>query len=108
MEFFDYLKTLSPSSLDLYIRSLSLENESRQLKLFTRMMLEKLKSRKDFELVQAYFCVFLKLFGQDLIQSDNTNLQLALEEFFKLTKQGWAGLDKSFAHSLCLIEFARF
>ncbi|WVQ82957.1 hypothetical protein IAT38_005093 [Cryptococcus sp. DSM 104549] len=62
--FFEYMKALSPSSLDLEIRSLlSLVH----LSLFITALTRRLQSHRDFEAVQAIMAVFLSVHGDMLI-----------------------------------------
>lgn len=62
--FFEYLKSLSPSTLDLEIRSLvSLDH----LNLFLTALIGRLRSHRDFEAVQAVLSVFLAVHGDVLI-----------------------------------------
>ncbi|RSH91126.1 hypothetical protein EHS25_010302 [Saitozyma podzolica] len=72
--FFEYMKALSPSSVDLEIRSLiSLDH----LALFLHALTRRLASHKDFEAVQAYMAVFLNVHGDVLIA--NSELRERLE-----------------------------
>ncbi|ODO10103.1 hypothetical protein I350_02331 [Cryptococcus amylolentus CBS 6273] len=73
--FFEYIKALSPSSLDLEIRSLvSLDH----LATFLNALTQRLKSHRDFEAVQAILSVFLKVHGDVLIA--NGEVKGALQE----------------------------
>lgn len=62
--FFNRLFGLTPSALDVEIRSLATEQE---LILFIRALTARLKSRKDFEAVQAVMNVFLTAHSEVLI-----------------------------------------
>ncbi|KAF4215795.1 hypothetical protein CNMCM5878_007784 [Aspergillus fumigatiaffinis] len=61
--FTDYLKTLSPARTDLEIRSLDLrvQDGHSELSLFVMALTTRLRLRKDFELVNAWMAVFLKI-----------------------------------------------
>ncbi|QLI63607.1 U3 small nucleolar RNA-associated protein 21 [Metarhizium brunneum] len=62
--FVEHLKSLSPSSADLELRSLSGGNgddESNELLHFIRALTSLLKARRDYELTQAWMTVFLRL-----------------------------------------------
>ena len=73
--FFTYAKSLSPSALDLEIRSLSsLDHLAR----FLHALTARLKSHRDFEAVQALLSCFLSV-SADLLIS-NEELLLGLEE----------------------------
>lgn len=60
---FSRLFALSPSALDLEIRSLAGVD---QLELFMQAMTARLRSRRDFEAVQAVMSVFLTIHGDVL------------------------------------------
>ncbi|KAF7118999.1 hypothetical protein CNMCM5793_008639 [Aspergillus hiratsukae] len=61
--FTDYLKTLSPAKTDLEIRSLDLRvnNGHSELSAFVMALTTRLRLGKDFELVNAWMAVFLKI-----------------------------------------------
>lgn len=64
--FFTHLKSLSPSSTDLEIRSLvSLAHLERFLVALTQRLL----SHRDFEAVQTYLAMFLRIHGDVLIEN---------------------------------------
>ena len=56
--FMTYMNSLSPSSLDFEIRSME---QISDYKLFIKTMKSSLLTGKNFELVQAYLNVFLKV-----------------------------------------------
>lgn len=56
--FMTYMNSLSPSSLDFEIRSME---QISDYKLFIKSMKSSLLTGKNFELVQAYMNVFLKV-----------------------------------------------
>jgi U3 small nucleolar RNA-associated protein 21 len=61
-EAMEHLKSLNPSSIDLEFQTLSLSNNFNQLKLVMKMLIDQFDSNQDFELVQAYLNVFIKVF----------------------------------------------
>ncbi|KAH8587592.1 Utp21 specific WD40 associated putative domain-containing protein [Bisporella sp. PMI_857] len=63
--FIEQLKGLSPSAADLQIRSLNPgeESESDELVNFVEALTSRLRQRRDYELVQAWMAVFLRLHG---------------------------------------------
>jgi U3 small nucleolar RNA-associated protein 21 len=71
--FFEYLKSLSPSALDLEIRSLS---SLEHLSLFLTALIGRLRSHRDFEAVQAIMSVFLTVHGDLLISNEELAGQL--------------------------------
>jgi U3 small nucleolar RNA-associated protein 21 len=65
--FFEHLKSLPPSLLDLEIRSLlSLPH----LSAFIVALTQRLRSHRDFEAVQAYLAVFLRVHGDVLVANE--------------------------------------
>lgn len=64
-EFIEHLKSLSPSSADLELRSLSVgdnnNDAANELLHFIRALTARLQARKDYELTQAWMTVFLRL-----------------------------------------------
>lgn len=75
----DHLKTLSPSAADLEIRSLSPLEGSDELVTFVKALTSRLTQRRDYELVQAWMTVFLRLHGEAITVDDD--LRTALEEW---------------------------
>ena len=67
------MKTLSPAAIDLEIRSLvSLEAQ----RLFLIALIQRLHSHRDFEAVQAFQSVFLRLHGDVLVANDELHADL--------------------------------
>jgi len=67
--FISHLKTLSPSAADLEIRSLNPVEESNELVAFVDALTSRLAQKRDYELVQAWMNVFLRLHS-DAISHD--------------------------------------
>ncbi|BGP40594.1 rRNA-processing protein utp21 [Rhodotorula kratochvilovae] len=72
--FFEFLKALSPSGVDLEIRSLA---SIAHLEGFLHALLQRLRSHRDFEACQAFLAVFLRVHGDVLVA--NPELRPALE-----------------------------
>ncbi|KAG9240923.1 Utp21 specific WD40 associated putative domain-containing protein [Calycina marina] len=71
--FITHLRTLPPSAADLAIRSLSSSterNEQSELTSFIQALTSRLRARRDYELVQAWMAVFLRLHS-DAISHDS-------------------------------------
>src|SRR5437667_11550641 len=64
--FINHLKSLSSSSTDLEIRSL---RQSEQIP-FVHALTSRLRKRRDYELVQAWMTVFLRLHSEEVMQDD--------------------------------------
>ncbi|RDW77766.1 Utp21-domain-containing protein [Coleophoma cylindrospora] len=82
--FVDHLKTLSPSAADLEIRSLNPgegDVESDELVNFVNALTSRLVQKRDYELVQAWMTVFLRLHSETITHDDR------LVEALRLWKQ---------------------
>lgn len=69
----EHLKSLSPSSADLEIRSLSVgfkEDDDNELLYFIKALTARLEARKDYELTQAWMTVFLRLHSDVVMGSE--------------------------------------
>ena len=100
--FFSYAKTLSPSALDLEIRSLgSLDN----MRLFVNALVQRLTSHQDFEAVQAMQNVFLKMHADEII--GNEELHPELERLRDVQRQECRRVLELVASSLGALGFVR-
>lgn len=101
-EFFTFAKSLSPAAADLEIRSLATLQD---LSLFLRALSQRLKSRRDFEAVQTYLNLFLRVHGEQLVS--NPELRTDLEAFLSLQRQESSRLLDSIASCLGTLAFVR-
>lgn len=118
--FFTRLFSLTPSALDVEIRSLATENE---LILFIKALTARLKSRKDFEAVQAVMNVFLTAhsevligegeepsFGDDM-EEDGTkgadDLKKALQDMLDVQVKETKAIGNLVRSSLGMVAWAR-
>jgi U3 small nucleolar RNA-associated protein 21 len=71
--FIDHLKSLSPAKADLEIRSLDprVRDGHSELADFVAALTYRLKSKKDFEMVNAWMAVFLKIHADTVSLSSN-------------------------------------
>ncbi|WRT67784.1 uncharacterized protein IL334_004758 [Kwoniella shivajii] len=100
--FFEYLKSLPPSTLDMEIRSLiSLDH----LASFLNALIGRLQSHKDFEAVQAIMSVFLSVHGDILIS--NEELKSKLEELRQEQKRESSRLRELVGYALGTLGFLR-
>ncbi|KAJ7063493.1 Utp21 specific WD40 associated putative domain-containing protein [Mycena amicta] len=74
-DFFGFVKSLSPAAIDLEIRSLVTLDS---LKLFAVALTRRLASRRDFEAVQTFQNVFLRVHSDVIVE--NPELQEVLNE----------------------------
>ena len=100
--FFTFAKSLSPAAADLEIRSLATLQD---LGLFLRAISQRLKSRRDFEAVQTYLNLFLRVHGEQLVS--NPELRTDLEAFLSLQRQESSRLLDSIASCLGTLAFVR-
>lgn len=80
--FLEHLKTLPPSTADIEIRSLN----PAELVPFVSALTYQLRSKRDYELVQAWMAVFLRIHGDAV--PGNGGLRQALGEW-----RGWQGRE---------------
>ena len=66
--FIDHLKSLSPANADVEIRSLNPVGSNNEFALFITSMISRLRQRRDYELIQAWMSVFLKIHGEALVE----------------------------------------
>ena len=101
-EFFDYAKTLTPAAIDLEIRSLvTIES----LKSFTVALIQRLRSRRDFEAVQTYQKIFLRIHGEVLVA--NPELLETMERLLSVQKVESERLLDLVTSSLGTLGFVR-
>jgi U3 small nucleolar RNA-associated protein 21 len=101
-EFFEYLKALSPSALDLEIRSLSTLDH---LNSFLTALIGRLKSHRDFEAVQAVMSVFLTVHGDVLIS--NVELRSKMEELREAQSKEAGRLSELVGYAMGTLGFLR-
>lgn len=106
-DFIEHLKSLSPSSADLELRSLSLgeDDESNELLHFIRALTTRLRARKDYELTQAWMTVFLRLHF-DMVMESKTLLK-ALEEWKAHQEKECNRLDDLVGYCSGVVSFLR-
>ncbi|KAI8333218.1 Utp21 specific WD40 associated putative domain-containing protein [Blakeslea trispora] len=105
--FVEYAKSLSPSAIDVEIRSFSIDPELSLLNYYLDAILYMLETRKNFELAQAWLSVFLNIHG-DLIVSNPTNpIHDKLQSILDIQGAEFGRLSQQIHYSLCLIDFAR-
>lgn len=104
--FIDYFKSLSPGKVDLEIRSLNVQllpGGYCELVSFVNALTERLHLKKDFELVNAWMAVFLKVHS-DLIRGDGDMSTAASNEdlvsALRAALMGWKKEQESEAKRL--------
>ncbi|KAK4450749.1 WD repeat-containing protein 36 [Podospora aff. communis PSN243] len=80
--FIEHLKSLSPSTADLELRSLSMgeghDEEANELLYFIRALTSRLVARRDYELTQAWMTVFLRLHFDLIMENESLLKELAI------------------------------
>jgi U3 small nucleolar RNA-associated protein 21 len=63
--FIDYFKSISPGKVDLEIRSLDIRMRDGRCEIvdFVTALTERLRSKRDFELINAWMAAFLRIHG---------------------------------------------
>jgi U3 small nucleolar RNA-associated protein 21 len=97
--FFEYMKSLSPSAVDLEIRSLL---ALPHLNLFLHGLTRRLRSHRDFEAVQAYMSVFLSVHGDVLVGNDELK-----EGFKRAQKEEGKRVGELVRYALGTLNFLR-
>jgi len=101
-EFFNYAKTLTPAAMDLEVRSLvTIEN----LQSFMVALIQRLRSRRDFEAVQTYQNVFLRIHGEVLVA--NPELLDIMEKLLSVQKMESERVLELVTSSLGTLNFVR-
>jgi U3 small nucleolar RNA-associated protein 21 len=107
-DFLEHLKSLPPSAADLELRSLSTgdgDESSNELLHFIRALTSRLKARRDYELVQAWMAVFLRLHF-DLVMADPALLR-ELEQWRACQAKERARLDELIGYCGGVVGFLR-
>ena len=96
------MKTLTPAAIDLEIRSLvSLEG----LSTFANALTRRLRSHRDFEAVQTFMTVLLRLHGEIFVE--NPELREPLERLRDAQREESERLLEVIASSLGTLSFVR-
>ncbi|KAH5652984.1 hypothetical protein HBI51_066310 [Parastagonospora nodorum] len=66
-----YLSSLPPSAADIAIRTLDTTEPYTELRTFIQALSARLQERRDYELVQAWMSVFLRLHGDVVVQESD-------------------------------------
>jgi len=96
-----YLSGLSPSAADLEIRSLTMQ----EMPGFVRALTAHLQQRRDFELVNTWMAVFLKLHAEFVGGRDD--IRLAVLDFQRAMNAEETRLSQSVGWARGVVEFLR-
>lgn len=105
MNVIEELKGMGPSAVDSEIRSLSphLGGSNQLLSQFLTAISYTLEARRNYEVVQAYLGLFLKIHCGSL--SEDRELCLLAEKVSGTIKESWSTLQSNFESTLCLVSF---
>ncbi|XP_038987551.1 WD repeat-containing protein 36 [Phoenix dactylifera] len=112
--FTDYIKSLSPSTLDVELRMLQiiddgdLQNIDQRPELHSigqllDYFIHELSSRNNFEFIQAVIRLFLKIHGETV--RCHTTLQDKAKRLLEVQSLVWQRIDKMFQSARCLVTF---
>merc|ERR1740117_1148802 len=94
-EVLEHLHALSPSALDLELRSLSADDGGTELRLMLTFLRAQLEGRRDLELMQATLSVLLKIHAETLA---------AQPALHAAQQAGWGELQTLLHTDLCLLS----
>ncbi|KAF2019608.1 WD-repeat protein-like protein [Aaosphaeria arxii CBS 175.79] len=100
-----YLSSLNPSAADLAIRTLDTMEPYTELQTFILALTSRLDERKDYELVQAWMSVFLRIHGEVIASSEE--LIGLLRKWHEGAKQERERIGGSIGYSVGVLGFVR-
>ncbi|XP_046327932.2 WD repeat-containing protein 36-like [Haliotis rufescens] len=103
----DHLKELGPSAIDVEIRSLAPSGGGnvQVMAEFMKFINHSIKTNHNFEIVQAYLGLFLKL-NADVI-AETPELVEEAKSLVTSHRESWRTLEDLFTQSLCLVTYLR-
>lgn len=101
-DLFAYAKTLSPAAMDLELRSLVTLDD---IRMFLAALTSRLKSHRDFEAIQTYQNVFLRMHGDVIVA--NPELREELETLQAVQRKESEKLLELLASSMGTLGFVR-
>lgn len=107
-DFVEHLKTLSPSSADLELRSLTLgddDDAKNELLHFIRALTERLRARRDYELTQVWMTVFIRLHFDTVME--RRELLGALKQWKTVQEKECKRLDDLVGYCSGVVGFLR-
>lgn len=98
------VKSMGPSAIDFEIQSLSLHSGGSVLLMlqFLKMIRSMMKSKKNFELAQAYLGAFLKSHGEEIAQEQQ--LRDYLPEVQKVQLESWFIIRDKLFYNLSVVQ----
>lgn len=101
----EHLQGLNPSGIDFAIRSLSPMDDCKELALFLAAIYEQMQNKRNFDALEAYLNVFLKIHSDLVLASESLSVQL--HKIKSLREIEWSQVEDLFQNALCLVDFGR-
>ncbi|KOX73225.1 WD repeat-containing protein 36 [Melipona quadrifasciata] len=103
-EIIEKLKSMSPSSIDFEIQSLSADEKTSNILLlrFMKMIHHMMEKKMDFELIQTYLAVFLKWHGITI--TENESLRDYLDILQEIQSKTWFLLRDKLFYNLSIVQ----
>ncbi|KAH9805540.1 WD REPEATS REGION domain-containing protein [Citrus sinensis] len=112
--FTDYIKSLSPSTLDMELRMLQIiDHDDHQeldkrpeylsIELLLDYLIHEISCRNNFEFIQAVIRLFLKIHGETV--RCHTKLQDKARKLLEVQSAVWQKIDKMFQSARCVVSF---
>ncbi|CAI5717329.1 unnamed protein product [Peronospora effusa] len=102
-----YIQSLSASGVDVEVSTLCMgdfdEEGKKLLGFFLEFLHEEMRTRRDFQVLQAYLNRFLKL-HEELLVAEPT-LLAQVDELGAVQQQQWQHLQKLLHNNLCLVQY---
>ncbi|GLU10485.1 hypothetical protein SLE2022_272840 [Rubroshorea leprosula] len=111
--FTDYLKSLSPSTLDMELRMLQIVDDDQQeldkrsemifIELLLDYFIHEISCRNNYEFIQALLKLFLKIHGETI--RSHSRLQDKASKLLEIHSDVWQRIDRSFQVTRCMVTF---
>ncbi|KAJ3144386.1 WD repeat-containing protein 36, partial [Geranomyces michiganensis] len=95
------LREMPPSQIDVTIRTLDRGDDGGDLDRFVDAVVWLLDRRTDFEAVETFIAILVKMHSAELIANPK------LGELLKRHSQNWDVLENMFQYGLCLLDFVK-
>jgi len=102
----DYLLSLNPSASDAELHSVGLNigTSKSELLLIIKFFIYQLGTNRNFEHIQSFISLFLKIHS-DLIIKHSQTLNFEIVKMKKLLDEKWKKINELFQSNLCLVQF---
>ncbi|AOA61564.1 Small subunit (SSU) processome component [Komagataella phaffii CBS 7435] len=104
-EFLKYVHSLSPSQVDLEIRSLDITESVKEVSCFIEALTQGLENNDNFDLIQAYMSMLMKCHGDIIFDSSDEELKTALRGWESINESKKANMDSLVKYCSGVINF---